>query len=275
MSMKLMFITNEPEIAMIAQSAGVDRIFIDLERIGKLERQGHLDTVISTHSIEDVSLLRGVINSSELLVRINPIHANSSNEIESVIARKADILMLPMFKTTQEVTAFINYVNGRAKTCLLLETKEALERIDDILEIDGIDEIHIGLNDLHLSLGLNFMFELLSNGIIDDVCEKIKAKGITFGFGGIARLGQGTLPAEHIITEHYRLGSQMVILSRSFCNVKKIGSVEEIKRTIFHGVKEIREFERKLNIYDYQMFERNKQQVKNIVDNETTKFVKS
>ena len=36
------------------------------------------------------------------------------------------------------------------------------------------------------------------------------------GFGGIARLGFGMLPAEHVIAEHYRLGSTAVILSRSF-----------------------------------------------------------
>ena len=52
-------------------------------------------------------------------------------------------------------------VNKRVKTCLLLETSQALCRLDDILTLEGIDEIHIGLNDLHLSMGLDFMFELL------------------------------------------------------------------------------------------------------------------
>ena len=52
--LKLMYITNRPEIAMIAESAGVDRIFVDMEFIGKAERQGGLDTVKSRHSIADV-----------------------------------------------------------------------------------------------------------------------------------------------------------------------------------------------------------------------------
>lgn len=34
-----MYITNNPEVASIADRAGVDRIFIDLERHGKEERQ--------------------------------------------------------------------------------------------------------------------------------------------------------------------------------------------------------------------------------------------
>ena len=40
MPLKLMYITNKPEIARIAESTGVDRIFVDMEYIGKAVRQG-------------------------------------------------------------------------------------------------------------------------------------------------------------------------------------------------------------------------------------------
>lgn len=36
--LKLMYITNDPAIARIAADAGVDRIFIDMEVLGKAER---------------------------------------------------------------------------------------------------------------------------------------------------------------------------------------------------------------------------------------------
>ena len=49
-----MYITNRPEIAQIAESAGVDRIFVDMEYIGKEKRQNGLDTVMSRHSFEDI-----------------------------------------------------------------------------------------------------------------------------------------------------------------------------------------------------------------------------
>lgn len=58
MSLKLMYITNQPEIAQIAESAGVDRIFADLEYIGKSDRQGGMDTVQSRHTIDDVKKSR-------------------------------------------------------------------------------------------------------------------------------------------------------------------------------------------------------------------------
>jgi hypothetical protein len=108
-------------------------------------------------------------------------------------------------------------VDGRAGTTLLLETPQALARIDDILEHRaGISEIHVGLNDLHLGMGIDFMFELLSGGVVDFLAGKIRGAGIRFGFGGIACIGEGSVPAELVIGEHVRLGSEMVILSRSF-----------------------------------------------------------
>ena len=40
MALNLMYITNEPQIAQIAEKAGVNRIFVDMEYIGKADRQG-------------------------------------------------------------------------------------------------------------------------------------------------------------------------------------------------------------------------------------------
>ncbi|WP_318435507.1 aldolase/citrate lyase family protein [Photobacterium leiognathi] len=216
--MKTMILDNNLDNIKIYDSAGVDRIFIDLEILGKVARQGHLDTVISDHSIDDIYAVKSIINNSSLLVRVNPINSNSQQEIESVIEAGADIIMLPMFKTAGEVQSFIDYIDGRARTCLLIETSEALARIDDILEVPGIDEVHIGLNDLHLSLGLSFMFELLSGSLVEYLIEKLRLKGIPYGVGGISTIGTGTLSADVILKEHVRLGSTQVILSRAFKN---------------------------------------------------------
>lgn len=265
MALKLMYITNKENVARIAEDSGVDWIFIDLEINGKEERQGHLDTVISRHNIEDVRKIKNVLTKSELLVRVNPIYEDSKYEIDKVIDNGADIVMLPFFKTKNEVETFINYVNGRAKTCFLCETAEAVENIDEILELKGIDLIHIGLNDLHLAYKMNFMFELLADGTVEMLCNKFEAKGIPYGFGGIAQLGQGDLPAESIIAEHYRLGSSMAILSRSFCNVNKIDNIKTVTDVFSRGVNEIRNYEHKLELKDISFFEHNHVIVKNKV----------
>lgn len=268
--LKLMYITNDEDVARIADKYGVDRIFVDLEQIGKQERQGGMDTVQSKHTLEDVEKIKKCLNNSELLVRSNPIYENSKQEIDTIVKNGADIVMLPYFKTCEEVQQFVDYVDGRCKTCLLLETPEAVEIIDDILDIKGIDEIHIGLNDLHLGYKMKFMFELLVDGTVERLCNKFKEKGIPYGFGGIASLGQGMLPAESIIREHYRVGSKMVILSRSFCNTSKITDLKEIEAVFKSGTHEIREFEkevdRELMNDNVAYFEENRKFVKKAVD---------
>jgi 2-keto-3-deoxy-L-rhamnonate aldolase RhmA len=265
MALNLMYITNDPKIAKIAESSGVDWIFIDLEINGKEERQGHLDTVISRHNIEDVKNVKHVLKTSKLLVRVNPIYEGSLFEINKVIDDGADIVMLPFFKSKEEVDTFVRYVDKRSKTMLLLETPEAVENIDGILSVDGIDYIHIGLNDLHLGYNMKFMFELLADGTVEKLCNKIKSAGIPYGFGGIAQLGKGDLPAEKIITEHYRLGSSMVILSRSFCNVKQIRELNAMREIFLNGVKEIRVYEKVLLNKNRNYFLENRSAVNKIV----------
>lgn len=247
--LNLMYITKRPEIARIAEEAGVDWIFVDMEFIGKNARQGGLDTVQNHHVVEDVRNVKVAVTKAKVLVRVNPIHEaledypSSEDEINATIEAGADIVMLPFFKTIAEVERFIRIVGGRAKTCLLVETPEAALLLDDILNVDGIDMIHLGLNDLHLALGMKFMFELLSDGTVDRLAAKIKAKGIPFGFGGVATLTGGSIPGSMVIKEHYRLGSSMVIVSRSFCNTDKTTDLEEVRHIFQTGIADIRRLE--------------------------------
>ena len=138
-----------------------------------------MDTVKSFHSVSDIAKIAPMLATSEMLVRVNPWHDGSIEEINSVIEAGAELVMLPMWKTPDEVRAFIEAVNKRAKTVLLLETKEAVECLDSVLELTGVDEVHIGLNDLHLSYHLSFMFELLADGTEENICRKRRKRNIT------------------------------------------------------------------------------------------------
>ena len=266
MALKLMYITNHTGVAKILDGYGVDRIFLDLEIIGKEKRQGHLDTVISRHSIDDVAKLREVIKDGELLVRCNPIHENTKNEIDRIIRDGADIIMLPYFTSVEEVEIFLDCVKGRVKTNLLFETPLAVEYADEILTLGGIDEVHIGLNDLHLGYGLTFMFELMANGVVENLCEKFKTHHIPFGIGGIAALNRGALPAEYIIAEHYRLGSECAILSRSFCNAKSFETLTDFAVVFLQRFTEIKGYEKVLANENETFFENNRLMMKNRVD---------
>ncbi|MBQ3014324.1 MAG: aldolase [Clostridia bacterium] len=271
MALKLMYITNRPDVAQIAESVGVDRIFVDMEYVGKAARQGGMDTVQSHHTVQDIKNVKRAVVNSEIMVRCNPIHENSKNEIDAVVEAGADLVMLPYFKTADEVKVFLEYVGGRVKTMLLLETPEAAACIDEILKLDGIDEMFIGLNDLSLGYGKKFMFELLSDGTVERLCFKFKEKHVPYGFGGIAALGKGMLPSERIIKEHYRLGSTCAILSRSFCDANKIADVNEIRSVFVNGVREIRALEAECALH-MSYFTDNKEKVKEIVSTITAKI---
>lgn len=262
-----MYITNKPAVAEIAEQAGVDWIFLDMEFIGKDARQGGLDTVQNHHTVKDVANIKAAVKKAKVLVRVNPIHEalpdypSSKDEIDATIKAGADIVMLPFFKTVEEVKQFVRYVNGRAKTLLLMETVEAANLVDEILEVPGIDMIHLGLNDMHLELGMKFMFELLANGTVEKLGNRIKAKGIPFGFGGIATLDGGALPGSMVLKEHVRLGSSMVIVSRSFCNTDIVTDLKEVKRIFDKGISGLRALEKEASQADAAYLEENRRAV--------------
>lgn len=254
--LKLFYITKDPQIAKIAEAAGVDRIFVDMEYIGKELRQPKgMDTVKNHHTVQDVKNIRAVLTKAELLVRVNPIHEASKEEIEQVIAAGADVIMLPYWKTPEEVTAFLDYVNGRVKTILLLETDEAAKCVDTVIANGGFDEIYIGLNDLKISQGKTFLFELVTDGTVDKLAAKFRAANLAFGFGGVGRVcAEDLLPAENVLAEHYRLGSSMVILSRAFCNTELTTDLTEIENAFKEGVKNNKAYEQMLTSQSEQWF---------------------
>ena len=259
--LNLMYITNKLDVALVAEKYGVDRVWVDLETLGKEERQKGMNTVKSNHSIEDIRCIKPHLTKSEMLVRVNPWNEKSLEEINAVVVAGADIIMLPMWKSVDDVSNFLKAVDGRCKTTLLLETKEAVECLDEVLNYGGMDEIHIGLNDLHLAYGMDFMFEPLANGLVEMIVNKIKKIGIPYGFGGIAKLGDGLLPAEKIIMEHYRLGSTRAILSRTFCDNAVVNSIEEIDRVFKLNMTVLRKYEQEVEKMKDIDFEKNKKEV--------------
>lgn len=234
--MKTIIISNDPSIARDAQEAGISRIMVDLEIMGKKERQASRKTFITTHTKDDIAPMRDVLTRTELIVRVNPWFEGSPDEIDDAIAQGADIIMMPMITSMAHFEAFTKHVAGRAKVMPLVETSYSMAHIADIANDRYVSEVYIGLNDLHLSLGLDFLFEPLALGLIDWMASQIRASGKQFGFGGMATLRSGELPAERVLAEHVRLGSSCVILSSRFCHDIKIeekqGRIDRIEAAL-------------------------------------------
>jgi hypothetical protein len=220
----LLKITNDLELARRCDALGGVRLFVDLERMGKAERQAGRNTYISNHQLDDIGLVKAQLRNSRLMVRVNPLHGGTQSEVDAVLAQgltqgqgpQADLLMLPMFTNAQTLRSFLGIVAGRCPVVALLETADALACIDEWIATPGLEEVYVGLNDLHISLGMRFMFEPLANGMVDRAAAITARHGLRFGFGGMARMDEGLLPGRDVLAEHLRLGSQAVILSRTF-----------------------------------------------------------
>ena len=263
--MKTIFITNDVRRAQIAERSAVDTIMVDLEIIGKSERQKDLDTLISHHTLADVKRVRSVLHRALLMVRVNPMHQNTKAEVEGCIDAGADVLMLPMISYASEVERLVHMVEGRSKICLLLETAASLARLHDILDVPGIDEVHIGINDLHLSMKLDFMFEVMTGGIIEYMAQAIKHKGLRFGVGGIARLGEGLVSPALILSEHLRLGSSQVILSRDFNRIFEQTDDASVEIAFRREIGELHKCVLKLQTLEPELQESNTQALKRAV----------
>jgi hypothetical protein len=260
-SLQWMLITASPDVARFAEEAGVHRIFVDMEVLGKAERQGHLNTHKASHTLEDVAKIREVLKKAELMVRLNPLNIKTEDEVNAAISHGAQRLMLPMFQSGRDVQFFLKLVDGCVPVTFLLETPQALVKLSTyISHLREQDHIHIGLNDLSLGLGADFLFEPIAAGLIDPAAALLNDYGVQWGFGGIARVGGGALPAEWILSEHVRLGSKWVILSRAFHG--GASTVEELIQQIdlVQELENLRAYEHKWQVAGEETLKQNREQ---------------
>ncbi|WP_139557046.1 aldolase/citrate lyase family protein [Methylotetracoccus oryzae] len=214
----LTLITDDPALARSGVMAGIDRIGLDLEIIGKNERQGGMGTRISAHDIDRLPLIRETIGDHPLFVRVNPIHEQSPEEVERVIGGGATHVMLPYFHRPDEARRFADLVAGRATTVLLVETAAALYFIEELVCLPGIDEIHVGLTDLKLSMKIRSRFETLTSWMLERASEIVHAVGLPLHVGGVARIDDASLPipSDLLNAQYPRLGATGALVSRSF-----------------------------------------------------------
>ena len=171
------------------------------------------------------------LRDSALFARVNPLNPDTGREVEAVLARGAGVLMLPMVATGDEAEEFARLVGGRAVVVLLVEHEGALERIDELVAADGVDEVHIGINDLALSLGLANRWQVLAGDLLVEIGRRVHAAGLRYGLGGIGRVGDRGLPvdADLVYAEYARTGATAALISRSFFKAAGDGLAAEIR----------------------------------------------
>ncbi|MCB1864763.1 MAG: hypothetical protein KDG50_04995 [Chromatiales bacterium] len=210
--------TNDPDVARRADRAGVDRIGLDLESIGKHDRQRNLGTWISPHREDQLPAIRAVLSRASLFVRCNPAGPQSSDEIRRLIDAGVEIIMLPNFRSAREVLEVLRIVDGQAQLVPLIERFEATQCIDELLAIPAVEEFHLGLNDLSFDLKLDNRLALLAAPWIVTLAHRIRSAGRRLGVAGIGRAGDDSLPvpSDLIYASLARLHATGSLVSRSF-----------------------------------------------------------
>jgi hypothetical protein len=221
-SFALTLFTDDPALAVRADAAGVDRIGPDLERLGKQERQGGLagSHRISDHDPTCLATLRAALRRAQLFTRANRLHAGSPEEVEAYVEAGVEVIMLPAFQHADDVRRFLEIVAGRALVVPLLEHVAAIDGLDEILGLEGVGELHIGLNDLQISLGGGGRgrFELIVSDYLEQVAHRIRDAGAGLGLAGLGRVGDSSLPipSDLIYWQLPRLRVSGSLLARSF-----------------------------------------------------------
>ena len=209
--------TADLDLASEADLAEIDRIGVDLETLGKAERQSGRPTWISPHTLDDLRALRRTVSRARLFVRCNAMGPHSADEVEAVLRAGAEIVMLPNFVALDEVARFAGLIGGRARLVPLVERIAACEAIAGFPGL-GIEEIHVGLNDLSIDLGAANRLTVLAHPLLDDLAGEARRAGIRFCVGGVAAPDDTGLPvpADLVYAQHARLGSTGALIARSF-----------------------------------------------------------
>ncbi len=211
--------TNDPEYARWAETAGITRAGLDLETIGKNERQKNHSTWVSSHTIEDFPKIIPELNTSQVFARINPIHSGTKEEINQLLRLGVDIIMLPNFTVVAEVEDALNLIQGRATLVPLVERRAAIACIPHLAKL-GISEIHVGLNDLSIELKLNNRLHLLSLSLMDEIAHEAHKSELTLCVGGLGRANDRSLPipSDLVYAQLGRLKANGSLIARSFFN---------------------------------------------------------
>jgi hypothetical protein len=237
-------ITNCPVRAKLLSDCGVQQLMVDTEILGKVERQGHKDTVISNHKLSDVRLLKNLNLKADIICRINPFNENTQNEIDTAIVNGADTIMIPMINSIEEYRTMVDIIGSRAHVLPLIETPYSFFKATEIIGYSQSKQIHFGLNDLSISMGMRNLFEVLLTETFQNMVTNMSSTDICIGIGGIGdpQVSQKVSPLL-LLNAYLKCGSNSVILSRNFfaSNIDKgyiIKSLQRFEEIILTGYKQ-------------------------------------
>jgi len=204
--------STQPDFIRRAVAAGVDEIIVDWENRGKQDRQAFADTEINHDTLDDLRRVRACTDA-RVICRVNPFDGITPDEVEQAVGAGADEILLPMVRSLQEVAAVLSCVNGRCGVGILIETVDAVRRVEELARLP-LSRVYVGLNDLAIERSTPNIFTALADGTVERIRRSCRAP---FGFGGLTLPERGhPIPCRLLIGEMARLNTDFSFLRRSF-----------------------------------------------------------
>jgi len=213
------------EIAKIAEASGHDFIFIDMEHAPiTLEAAAAMSVAALDTGITPIVRVAGheTFHMSRVLdggaMGVVVPHVNNAEEARHAVAacrfppighRSVAGGYAQLGYASMPAGEASDYMNRNTLLAVMIETPEAVENIEEIAAVDGIDVIYIGSNDLLMEMGLPGQFggealEKAAKRIIDASLAHGKLPGI----GGVR-------DAE-LATKFVRMGSRFLTTHSDF-----------------------------------------------------------
>jgi len=134
-----------PGLSVRLVELGADSIFIDCEH--------------GTWSFEDVRVTGQVVRGAGGAAIVRP-HSHERSILIRYLNAGADGIMVPMVDTADQARAVVDAVryalpsdHEKRLVVSMIETLEAIENLDEMLTVDGIDVFFIGPGDLSQDMG--------------------------------------------------------------------------------------------------------------------------
>ncbi|MBO9357457.1 hypothetical protein GG851_25975 [Bordetella petrii] len=168
---------RNPDVVATLAKYGADMAFIDCERSGIA-----LDSAAELLFAAKAARLPAIVRT----------HTADQAELVRFLDRGVDGLVIPHVNTAAEAAAaaeVIRYACGRDAASKLLvvqiETAQAIQNLDELAAVPGVDAYLIGPNDLAYDLcGERGAKNQRMTAAVDDICARLQARGKRFGMPG-------------------------------------------------------------------------------------------
>jgi len=213
-------LSRSVEIARIAKTAGFDMLYIDLEH-SPLTMDAAAQICLACLDVGLMPAVRVPANTPDYISRILDAgalgviapHVRSASEAREVV-KAAKLppegersntgafphLLYRSFSTEETARA----INDATMVIVQFESAEALAKADEIIAIEGVDMVLVGLNDMLGDMGLAGQYDHLKvREIYQTVIDACRRHGKHCGVGGLAS-------RPDLMAEYVRLGARYV-----------------------------------------------------------------